>query len=358
MASLGHVLVVEDDATSRGIISAVLQTEHLLVSQAATVEEAWQMVEREELDAIIMDVRLSGAVSGIELTKRIRDAFPSLKIIGLTADSTPETAERCKEGGMATVLVKPANKESLFRALRIVTRGRIKQGFKKVCLIVDDDATFRALVRERLLDKFGEGTVVLEAENGVKALEMVKENILDFILLDAAMPEMDGLTCAELIRSSEAAVQPKIIGVSADGYKGGEYSSAFDDFLSKPLKSFAEAFESLDSLPIVNTIQFLKVSSAMRAELVEGFVDDSKLVLELVQEKKFEKLSSCLPALEEASETLGAERAAKMIRNIQRSVDSKGTRFTNDLEGVLNSTIVAMKKIESVMVSQSKYWHN
>jgi CheY-like chemotaxis protein len=75
---------------------------------------------------------------------------------------------------------------------------------------VDDDTTFRSLVREKLIDKFGEGTVIYEAGNGVEAMKIVESNILDFILMDASMPEMDGRTCAELIRSSKAVVQPKV----------------------------------------------------------------------------------------------------------------------------------------------------
>jgi PleD family two-component response regulator len=68
------------------MISAVLQTENVLVSKAATSEQAWEVVSSEkDVNAILMDVRLSGPVSGIDLTRRIHEAFQSIPIIGLTA---------------------------------------------------------------------------------------------------------------------------------------------------------------------------------------------------------------------------------------------------------------------------------
>jgi CheY-like chemotaxis protein len=60
----------------------------------------------------------------------------------------------------------------------------------KRILIVDDDARLRHLYREILED---EGYAIVEAANGVEALERVKAEVVDIIMLDLMMPVMDGL---------------------------------------------------------------------------------------------------------------------------------------------------------------------
>lgn len=61
-------------------------------------------------------------------------------------------------------------------------------------LVADDDASLRTVIAETLR---GEGYIVDEAENGVAALERLRENVPDLMLVDIVMPELDG---NELIR--------------------------------------------------------------------------------------------------------------------------------------------------------------
>ncbi|MDF2716926.1 MAG: DNA-binding response regulator, partial [Paenibacillus sp.] len=56
-------------------------------------------------------------------------------------------------------------------------------------LIVDDDPYIRELVRFYLR---GEGFAVMEASNGLEALELLKRTLADLVVLDIMMPQMDG----------------------------------------------------------------------------------------------------------------------------------------------------------------------
>ncbi|OYW14373.1 MAG: two-component system response regulator [Rhodospirillales bacterium 12-54-5] len=79
----------------------------------------------------------------------------------------------------------------------------------KTCLIVDDSKIVRKVVR-RIIEglKFN----VLEAENGQEAVDLVKANAVDVIILDWNMPVMDGLECMQVIRADATlAAQPIII---------------------------------------------------------------------------------------------------------------------------------------------------
>ena len=67
----------------------------------------------------------------------------------------------------------------------------------KSVLIVEDETRIRFLMRDYLTR---EKYTVYEAENGLKALEIFKNNTVDLIILDIMMPVMDGLTTLKKIR--------------------------------------------------------------------------------------------------------------------------------------------------------------
>lgn len=78
-------------------------------------------------------------------------------------------------------------------------------------LIVDDSQSMRMELREKY-QSFGYD-VVGEAENGLVALDLIKELSPDLVSLDIIMPEMDGIECYRLMRSMES--PPRCLFVSA-----------------------------------------------------------------------------------------------------------------------------------------------
>lgn len=76
------------------------------------------------------------------------------------------------------------------------------------CLIVDDSKIVRKVVR-RIVEVFGFN--IIEAENGIEAFNMTRDNKVDVIILDWNMPVMDGMECMKKIRADALIHQPKII---------------------------------------------------------------------------------------------------------------------------------------------------
>ena len=98
-------------------------------------------------------------------------------------------------------------------------------------LVVDDEVNIRRVVREYA--EF-EGYEVAEAENGMEAVEMVKSEDFDFIVMDIMMPKLDGFsTCKEIKKY-------KTIPVIMLSARGEEYDKLFgfelgiDDYVVKP----------------------------------------------------------------------------------------------------------------------------
>lgn len=78
----------------------------------------------------------------------------------------------------------------------------------KLCLVVDDSKIVRKVVR-KIVENLG--FTVIEAEDGRVAVEQMRTNPVDVIILDWNMPVMDGMECMKEIRADASITQPKII---------------------------------------------------------------------------------------------------------------------------------------------------
>ena len=82
-------------------------------------------------------------------------------------------------------------------------------------LVVDDFQTMRRIVRGVLKD-IG-FTNIVEADNGVKAVEVLKSEKIDFIVSDWNMPEMSGIDLLKTVRSTDAWKDLPFLMVTAEG---------------------------------------------------------------------------------------------------------------------------------------------
>ncbi len=104
----------------------------------------------------------------------------------------------------------------------------------KTILIAEDYDDTRSFMRF-LLEDFG--YQVLEASNGEEAVEEVKHRFPDLILMDMAMPIMDGLEATQIIRKFDGGARLPIIAVTAYGksYYRQAMEAGCDDLINKPL---------------------------------------------------------------------------------------------------------------------------
>jgi PAS domain S-box-containing protein len=121
LASAMRVLVVDDNAVNRELITALLSPFDLDIETAADGAEAIVAAARAPFDLILMDVQMP-TMDGLSATRRIRAATPSgaprIPIIAMTANVLPEQVERCLDAGMDDHLGNPINPQKLLEALR------------------------------------------------------------------------------------------------------------------------------------------------------------------------------------------------------------------------------------------------
>lgn len=122
------------------------------------------------------------------------------------------------------------------------------EGAKKV-LVVDDEDEIRRLVTRLLSEK---GHRVIEADRGLTALRLVKEETPDLILLDAMLPELHGFDIARRLKGSEKYGSIPILMMSAV-YRGWRIAEdlktnyGIEDYIEKPFR-IAEMLRKVERL--------------------------------------------------------------------------------------------------------------
>jgi CheY-like chemotaxis protein len=106
---------------------------------------------------------------------------------------------------------------------------------QKTVLYIEDNYHNRRIVRKILTSS---GYNVIEAEDGVSGLEMVRELKPPLVLLDIGLPGMDGLEVVGHIRSDVELRDIPVIALTASAMRGDKerfLAAGCDDYLSKPV---------------------------------------------------------------------------------------------------------------------------
>jgi signal transduction histidine kinase/CheY-like chemotaxis protein len=199
----GTVLVIDDDASAREMLTRMLAKEGYSVLLASSGDEGLRIARDERPDIITLDVLMAGLDGWGVLTRLKGDAATAeIPVLVVTVIDDRNLGFAL---GAADYLTKPVERERLADALRRV-RADAQAG---PVLVVDDDDTTREMLR-RILEK--DGWRVVEAENGRVALDMMLEHSPSVLLLDLMMPEMDGFTFIdEIQRRGVAGLAPIIV---------------------------------------------------------------------------------------------------------------------------------------------------
>lgn len=125
-----NILIVDDEEVIRTSLGGFLQKMDHRIEEAASGEEALEIVGKEDFDIILVDLKMPG-MGGLELLKRLREIDPEISVIIITGFGTMETVIQALRLGASDFLNKPVNlqdltaaveKSSRLRALRIEQR--------------------------------------------------------------------------------------------------------------------------------------------------------------------------------------------------------------------------------------------
>jgi len=115
---------------------------------------------------------------------------------------------------------------------------------QKIVLYIEDNYHNRRIARKILQSR---GYTVVEAEDGVTGLAMMRELKPPLVLLDIGLPEMDGLEVVARIRADPKLRGISVIALTASAMRGDRerfLAAGCDDYLSKPV----QAMELIDKV--------------------------------------------------------------------------------------------------------------
>lgn len=145
-----------------------------------------------------------------------------------------------------TATQEPIQLDRILRSLKkqISHSSRKKPDGKPTILVVDDDTPIRSLLRQELTDT---GYRVREAANGKAALDMVRLEKPDLIILDVMMPEINGFDVAAVLKNDPATMDIPIIILSIVQDKERGFRIGVDRYLTKPIDT-EKLFHEVDEL--------------------------------------------------------------------------------------------------------------
>ncbi len=184
-----RILIVDDNQDFAESMSDVLELEGYKVEIALNGEDAVKIFREQDFDITFMDVKLPGK-NGVESYREIRKFKPDSRVVMMTGYSVENLLDQAVKEGAWDVLHKPLEMDNVLQMLSKVKPDGI--------LIADDEPDFIETIKQILVIN---GYKVFTAYNGKEAVDKIKKNSIDVLILDLQMPVLNGLdTYLELKR--------------------------------------------------------------------------------------------------------------------------------------------------------------
>jgi CheY-like chemotaxis protein len=253
-----HLLVVEDNPAEQLSIRELLGHEDIVVTMAATGQEALATLEHQPFDCVVLDLRLPD-MSGFEILEHFRDtpSLCDLPVVVFTGkELTPEEDARLHTLARSVVVKGVESPERLLdetalflhrvvanlppekqRMLDRLHRSDDALQGRKV-LVVDDDVR-NIFALSSVLER--RGMTVLTAGTGREAIATLQSTPdLAIVLMDIMMPEMDGYETMQVIRQNPSFRRLPIIALTAKAMKGDRekcLEAGASEYLAKPVNT-------------------------------------------------------------------------------------------------------------------------
>src|SRR5205085_4844224 len=202
------VLVIDDDADTRQVLKHFLNRKGFPVECASSGEEGLGLARELHPMAIILDVMMPG-MDGWAVLSALKSE-PELRNIPVIMLTIVDDKNLGYALGATDYMIKPVDRD---RMIEILAKFRDVPP-PRSALVVDDEEADRKMLTQ-ILEK--ERWTVVQAENGLVALELIAKQRPDLILLDLMMPKMNGYQfVAELYKHDEWRSIPIVVVTAKD----------------------------------------------------------------------------------------------------------------------------------------------
>jgi CheY-like chemotaxis protein len=305
-----RVLVVDDNATNRAILTEILESWQMSAAAADSAHTALAMLHQaaqrgQPFQLVLTDAAMPD-VDGFSLAEQIASVYRAgmPKVILLTSAGAPALRGR-RIKLFAATLIKPVKQSDLLDAIVTVFAGPTQSRREREeaparrtsttrtglrVLVAEDNATNQKLVFA-MLDLHGHAVTLVS--NGTQAVERASAEPFDVVLMDVQMPEMSGLEATVAIRKQEAGTgrHLPIVALTARAMAGDReqcFAAGMDAYVAKPVKA-AELFSAIDAVlagtpssPPPLESPGMPLNSVNVSGLLSGFGGRADLVAEVI----------------------------------------------------------------------------
>src|SRR6266850_2040115 len=222
---LPPLLVVDDEKNMRLSLEAVMAEEGYEIRAVDSAEAALRLLEQEEFFMIITDARLNG-MSGYEFLGQLKQRWPNLPVLMITAFATPKLAVEAIKAGAIDYLAKPFAPEELLHAVaRCAERHRL----------LLENAALRARAGEpyRLEQIIGDSPKVRELRQLIQTVAPTNATVLILgesgtgkELIAGALHSLSQRSAGNYIRINCAAIPESLLESELFGHEKGAFTGA------------------------------------------------------------------------------------------------------------------------------------
>jgi CheY-like chemotaxis protein len=247
-----RLLVVDDNATNRRIVSLQSQAWGMLVRATASPQEALAWISHgDPFDLAILDMQMP-EMDGQMLANEIRKQRSSQQLPIVLFSSLSSREDALDAQLFVAHLLKPLKPSALYDVMMNVfeaaprenrsklTIGNIDAGMAlrlPLRILLAEDNVVNQKLAMRLLSQMGYRADL--AANGIEAIQSLERQMYDVILMDVQMPELDGLEAARRICARwPRQERPQIVAMTANAMQGDRercLEAGMDDYVSKPI---------------------------------------------------------------------------------------------------------------------------
>lgn len=119
MDSNYSILIVDDESNLRTTLSLILQRDGYTVTTAGNADEAHEQLRAKQYDLVFLDIKMAKK-SGLTLLTEIKQIFPDLPVLLLTAFASLESAIEAVRRGAADYLLKPIDPQQILARVKQV----------------------------------------------------------------------------------------------------------------------------------------------------------------------------------------------------------------------------------------------
>ncbi len=363
-----RVLIVDDHASNRRILSLQTRGWGMQPVEAATPEDALQKIRSgEPFDLGILDMQMPG-MDGLMLAAEVRQhrSARELPLVMLTSLGQKEVCDGSAD--FAAFLTKPIKASVLYDTLREIfgavkpdtaapiSAARMDSGIgvrNPLRILLVEDYVVNQKVAVRILERIGYRADI--AGNGLEAIASLRRQFYDVVLMDVQMPEMDGIEATGYIRKNfPESRQPWIIAMTASAMKGDRekcLAAGMNDYISKPVNTdelilalsrchgpgesvgeavppeVASGSKSVTEAVVMDTsvfAQFQDTMGDMTADILRDFLSETPKQLAILKQSfdsaDFSVLERTAHSLKSGSALIGAVHFSELCKTLERSV--------------------------------------